>query len=123
MSEGLKSVDSPDTLDSLLDFLKQTASPVSGVMELRGLLLAQKEEKIELRSLVDQMKVDIQGIRYSIYDAFSVTSFTLKPNNTKGSCINDVTQFLTILTLSLIVTHFITKALVLSSQNHLTPPH
>ena len=36
---------------------------VSGVMELRGLLLAQKEEKIELRSLVDQMRVDIQSIR------------------------------------------------------------
>jgi hypothetical protein len=32
-------------------------------MELRGLLLAQKEEKIELRSLIDQMRVDIQGIR------------------------------------------------------------
>jgi len=39
-------------------------------MELRGLLLAQKEEKIELRSLVDQMKVDIQGIRYSFSSTF-----------------------------------------------------
>jgi hypothetical protein len=33
-------------------------------MELRGILLSQKEEKIELRSLVDQMRVEIHGIRY-----------------------------------------------------------
>jgi hypothetical protein len=66
LSDGFKSMDSPDTLDSLLDFLKQSDSPVSGVMELRGLLLAQKEEKIELKSLLDQMRVDIQGIRQGI---------------------------------------------------------
>ena len=63
LSESSRAIDSPDTLDSLLNFLKQTDSPVSGVMELRGILLAQKEEKIELRSLVDQMRVEIQGIR------------------------------------------------------------
>ncbi len=53
-----------DTLESLLKFLKESGSPVSGVMELRSLLLAQKEEKIVLRSLVDQMSVDLQGIKY-----------------------------------------------------------
>ena len=54
----------PDTLDSLLKFLKvPPASPVSGVMELRSLLMAEKEEKILLRSLVDQMRVDLHGIR------------------------------------------------------------
>ena len=63
LSESSRAIDSPDTLDSLLNFLRQTDSPVSGVMELRGILLAQKEEKIEIRSLVDQMRVEIQGIR------------------------------------------------------------
>ena len=52
-----------DTLDALLRFLRVSGSPVKGVMELRGLLMAQKEEKILLASLVDQMRVDLQGIR------------------------------------------------------------
>jgi len=52
-----------DTLDSLLNFLKVSGSPVSGVMELRSLLLSQKEEKILLGSLVDQMRVDLRGMR------------------------------------------------------------
>ena len=55
-----------DTLDVLLAFLKVPGSPVSGVMELRSLLLAQKEEKILLRSLLDQMQVDLKGIRQAI---------------------------------------------------------
>ena len=53
-----------DTLDNLLTFLKATpGSPVSGVMELRSLLLGQKEEKIILNSLIEQMKVELQGLR------------------------------------------------------------
>jgi hypothetical protein len=52
-----------DSLESLLKFLKDSGSPVSGVMELRSLLLAQKEEKIWLKSLVDQMRVDVQGMK------------------------------------------------------------
>ncbi len=61
---------SRDVLDSLLDFLRVSSSSssssstsVSGLMELRSLLLAQKEEKILLRSLVDQMRVDLRGIK------------------------------------------------------------
>ena len=50
----------------LLAFLKVPGSPVSGVMELRSLLLAQKEEKILLRSLLDQMQVDLKGIRQAL---------------------------------------------------------
>ena len=57
------SPNSRGTLDNLLNFLKVSGSPVAGLMELRSLLLAQKEEKIVLRSLVDQMRVDLQGIR------------------------------------------------------------
>ena len=56
---------SKGTLDNLLNFLKDENSPVSGIMELRSLLLGQKEEKIVLRSLVEQMRVDLQGIRYT----------------------------------------------------------
>ena len=52
-----------DTLDNFLDFLKKDQSPVSTTLELRSLLLSQKEEKLALQSLVDQMKVDMQGIR------------------------------------------------------------
>ena len=56
-------IEAPDTLDSLLHFLKTSGSPVSGLLDLRSLLLEQKEEKIMLRTLVDQMKVDIAGLR------------------------------------------------------------
>ena len=56
-------LEAPDTLDSLLNFLKKSGSPVSGLLDLRSLLLEQKEEKIMLRTLVDQMKVDIAGLR------------------------------------------------------------
>ena len=56
-------IEAPDTLDSLLNFLKTSGSPVSGLLDLRSLLLEQKEEKVMLRTLVDQMKVDIAGLR------------------------------------------------------------
>ena len=56
-------LEAPDTLDSLLNFLKTSGSPVSGLLDLRSLLLEQKEEKIMLRTLVDQMKVDMAGLR------------------------------------------------------------
>jgi hypothetical protein len=39
LSESSRAIDSPDTLDSLLNFLKQADSPVSGIMELRGILV------------------------------------------------------------------------------------
>ena len=56
-------IEAPDTLDSLLSFLKTSRSPVKGLLDLRSLLLEQKEEKVMLRTLVDQMKVDISGLR------------------------------------------------------------
>ena len=56
-------IEAPDTLDSLLNFLKTSGSPVQGLLDLRSLLLEQKEEKVMLRTLVDQMKVDITGLR------------------------------------------------------------
>ena len=56
-------IEAPDTLDSLLNFLKTSGSPVAGLLDLRSLLLEQKEEKVMLRTLVDQMKVDITGLR------------------------------------------------------------
>jgi hypothetical protein len=60
----LDSVNSrPDTLETFLNFLKGTKSPVTTGLDLRSLLLAQKEEKIALQSLVDQTRVDMQGIR------------------------------------------------------------
>ena len=60
---SLISPDKKDTLDSLLSFLKVSGSPVSGVMELRSLLMSQKEEKILLRSVVEQMRVELKGIK------------------------------------------------------------
>ena len=56
-------IEAPDTLDSLLNFLKTSGSPVSGLLDLRSLLLEQKEEKVMLRTLVDRMKVDTAGLR------------------------------------------------------------
>ena len=38
-------------------------SPVSSVVELRSLLLQQKEEKVALQSLVDQMRIEMQGVK------------------------------------------------------------
>ena len=61
-------IEAPDTLDSLLSFLKTHGdSPVSGLLDLRGLLLEQKEEKVMLRTLVDEMRVDIASLRYELY--------------------------------------------------------
>ena len=61
-------IEAPDTLDSLLSFLKTHGdSPVSGLLDLRGLLLEQKEEKVMLRTLVDEMRVDIGSLRYALY--------------------------------------------------------
>ena len=53
-----------DTLDSFLKFLKEAQSPVTTVLELRSLLLAQKEEKVALQNLVQQMKLEMKGIKY-----------------------------------------------------------
>ena len=62
-AQFLDSINQPDSLDTFLDFLKGVESPVSSVLDLRSLLVAQKEEKIALQSLVDQMRLDMQGIR------------------------------------------------------------
>ena len=54
-----------DTLDNFLDFLKENEdqSPVSSLLELRSLLLQQKEEKVALQSLVDQIKSEMRGVK------------------------------------------------------------
>lgn len=60
----LNSLNGPDdTLDAFLEFLKESNSPVSSVVELRSLLLQQKEEKVALQSLVDQMRIEMQGVK------------------------------------------------------------
>lgn len=55
--------DDVDTLDSFLGYLKENNSPVTTLVELRSLLLAEKEEKVTLRSLVDEMRADMRGIK------------------------------------------------------------
>ena len=68
-------IEAPDTLDSLLSFLKTHGdSPVSGLLDLRGLLLEQKEEKVMLRTLVDEMRVDIASLRYALYQCIKCIS-------------------------------------------------
>ena len=48
-----------------MDFLKENEdqSPVSSLLELRSLLLQQKEEKVALQSLVDQIKSEMRGVK------------------------------------------------------------
>ena len=71
-------IEAPDTLDSLLSFLKTHGdSPVSGLLDLRGLLLEQKEEKVMLRTLVDEMRVDIASLRYALYQCIKCVSIQL----------------------------------------------
>ena len=61
--EFLDSEDKPDSLQTLLNFLKDVKSPISSILELRGLLLAEKEEKIAMQNLIKQLKTDMIGIR------------------------------------------------------------
>ena len=61
--EFLASENKPDSLQSLLNFLKDVKSPISSVLELRGLLLAEKEEKVAMQNLIKQLKTDMIGIR------------------------------------------------------------
>ena len=61
--EFLASENKPDSLQTLLNFLKDVKSPISSILELRGLLLAEKEEKVALQNLIKQLKTDMIGIR------------------------------------------------------------
>ena len=61
--EFLASQNQPDSLQTLLNFLKDVKSPISSVLELRGLLLAEKEEKVAMQNLIKQLKTDMIGIR------------------------------------------------------------
>ena len=63
--EFSKSIQGPDTLEKLLEFLKEAKSPVSSALELRSLLLFQKEEKMILESVIEHLKADMVGIRYT----------------------------------------------------------
>ena len=57
------SINSPDTLDTFLKFLQETKSPISSILDLRSLLVTQKEEKIELENGLRQMGIEMEGIR------------------------------------------------------------
>ena len=61
--EFLASENKPDSLQTLLNFLKDVKSPISSILELRGLLLAEKEEKVAMQNLIKQLKTDMIGIR------------------------------------------------------------
>jgi len=65
-TEFMDSLNTPDTLDSLLAFLKNTTSPISTSLELRNLLIEQKEEKIALQSMLEKTRIEMQGIRYQL---------------------------------------------------------
>ena len=61
-------------LDTFLKFLQETKSPVSSILDLRSLLVTQKEEKIELENGLRQMGIEMEGIRlvnYTIDHLFS----------------------------------------------------
>ena len=66
-NEFSKSIQGPDTLEKLLEFLKEAKSPVSSALELRSVLLSQKEEKMILESVIEHLKADMVGIRYNIF--------------------------------------------------------
>ena len=61
------SINSPDTLDTFLKFLQETKSPISSILDLRSLLVTQKEEKIELENGLRQMGIEMEGIRLVNY--------------------------------------------------------
>ena len=61
--EFLASENQPDSLQTLLNFLKDVKSPISSILELRSLLLAEKEEKVAMQNLIKQLKTDMIGIR------------------------------------------------------------
>ena len=61
--EFLASENQPDSLQTLLNFLKDVKSPISSILELRGLLLAEKEEKVAMQNIIKQLKTDMIGIR------------------------------------------------------------
>ena len=61
--EFLASQNKPDSLQTLLNFLKDVKSPISSILELRSLLLAEKEEKVAMQNLIKQLKTDMIGIR------------------------------------------------------------
>ena len=65
-AEFMASVNAPDTLDSFLNFLQESESPVSSLLDLRNLLEMQKEEKLQLENGLRQVGVEMEGIRYEI---------------------------------------------------------
>ena len=53
----------PDTLEQLLDFLKEVKSPISSVLDLRNILVVQKEEKMAMETIIRELKAEMVGLR------------------------------------------------------------
>ena len=63
-SETLQTSQPDDTLGQLLDFLKEVESPISSVLDLRNILVVQKEEKMAMETMIRELKAEMVGLRY-----------------------------------------------------------
>ena len=63
-SETLQTSQPDDTLGQLLDFLKEVKSPISSVLDLRNILVVQKEEKMAMETMIRELKAEMVGLRY-----------------------------------------------------------
>ena len=63
-SETLQTSHPDDTLGQLLDFLKEVKSPISSVLDLRNILVVQKEEKMAMETMIRELKAEMVGLRY-----------------------------------------------------------
>ena len=79
--EFLASENKPDSLQTLLNFLKDVKSPISSILELRGLLLAEKEEKVAMQNIIKQLKTDMIGIRYLSTHVIVLRTYNCKKRN------------------------------------------
>ena len=62
-SETLQTSQPDDTLGQLLDFLKEVKSPISSVLDLRNILVVQKEEKMAMETMIRELKAEMVGLR------------------------------------------------------------
>ena len=62
-SETLQTSQPDDTLGQLLDFLKEVKSPFSSVLDLRNILVVQKEEKMAMETMIRELKAEMVGLR------------------------------------------------------------
>ena len=62
-SETLQTSHPDDTLGQLLDFLKEVKSPISSVLDLRNILVVQKEEKMAMETIIRELRAEMVGLR------------------------------------------------------------